>query len=68
MRVGGGVTAIQQYLRAGLIDEMHVAIAPVFLGSGEKLFSGIDMPALGYSCAEQVATPHATHVIVKRDR
>src|SRR6266851_1880051 len=42
VRLGGGVAAIQQYLRAGLIDEMHVAIVPVLLGGGERLFEHLD--------------------------
>jgi dihydrofolate reductase len=66
VRVGGGVATIRQYLRAGLIDEMHVAISPVFLGSGENLFAGIDMPALGYRCVEHVGTQRATHVVLKK--
>ena len=66
VRVGGGVATIRQYLRAGLIDEMHIAISPVFLGSGENLFAGIDMPALGYRCVEHVGTPRATHVVLKK--
>jgi dihydrofolate reductase len=66
VRVGGGVATIRQYLRAGLIDEMHIAISPVFLGSGENLFAGIDMPALGYRCVEHVGTQRATHVVLKK--
>ena len=66
VRLGGGVDAVRQYLRAGLIDEMHVAIAPVLLGSGESVFSGIDMLALGYRCAKHAGTPNATHVVFKR--
>jgi dihydrofolate reductase len=64
IRIGGGVSTIRQYLRAGLIDEMHLAISPVFLGNGENL----DMPALGYECADRVSTPHATHLIVTKQR
>ena len=67
VRLGGGVATIQQYLRAGLVDEMHVAIAPILLGSGERLFTGVDMLALGYRCSEHVATQHATHVVLKKD-
>ncbi len=48
IRLGGGAATIRQYLTAGLIDEMHLAIAPRALGSGEALFAGIDMPKLGY--------------------
>jgi dihydrofolate reductase len=66
IRLGGGVDAIRQYLRAGLIDEMHLAVSPVLLGSGEHLLAGIDTPKLGYRCVEHVATPGATHVVLKR--
>jgi dihydrofolate reductase len=66
VRLGGGVATIRQYLRAGLIDEMHVAIAPVLLGAGESLFYGIDMPSLGYRCVEHVATRSATHVVLRK--
>src|SRR5438445_6746351 len=54
VRLGGGVATIQQYLRAGLVDELHLAIAPVLLGSGENLFAGIDMVRLGYKRTEHV--------------
>ena len=63
VRVGGGVATIQQYLRARLIDEMHVAIAPTLLGSGESLFAGIDLPSLGYKLTDHVATEKATHLV-----
>jgi dihydrofolate reductase len=66
VRVGGGVATIRQYLRAGLIDEMHLAISPVLLGSGEHLLAGIDAAALGYRCAEHVPSANATHVVIKR--
>jgi dihydrofolate reductase len=66
--LGGGVATIRQYLRAGLIDEMHLAISPVLLGSGEHLFGGIDLLHLGYRCAEHVTTPKATHVVLERRR
>jgi dihydrofolate reductase len=68
VRVGGGVATIQQFLRAALIDDMHLAISPVLLGSGEHLFGGIDLPKLGYQCTEHVPTPNATHVILARSR
>jgi dihydrofolate reductase len=67
VRVGGGAATIRQYLRARLIDEMHVAIAPVLLGSGEALFTGIHLPALGYGVSEHVTTPNATHVVFTRN-
>jgi dihydrofolate reductase len=66
VRLGGGVATIRQYLRARLVDEMHVAIAPVLLGRGEHLFSGLDMAGLGYRCREHVATPGATHLVLTR--
>ena len=66
VRVGGGVATIRQYLRAGLIDEMHLAISPVLLGSGEHLLAGINAAELGYHCAEHVATANATHVVIAK--
>ena len=66
VRIGGGVSTVRQYLRAGLVDEMHFAISPILLGSGEHLLSGLDLPALGYRVREQVASPAATHVVVEK--
>ena len=66
VRIGGGVATIQQGLRAGRIDELHVAVAPVLLGRGESLFGGLDLVSLEYECAEQVGTPHATHVVIRK--
>jgi dihydrofolate reductase len=66
VRIGGGVSTIRQYLRAGLIDELHLAIRPVLLGSGESLFNGIDLRALGYECERSVAGERATHVFLRR--
>ena len=66
VRLGGGVATIRQYLNAGLIDEMHLAVSPALLGSGEHLLAGIDATKLGYRCAEHVPTPDATHVVLKR--
>ena len=68
IRVGGGVETIRQYLRARLIDEMHLAISPVILGSGEHLLHGLDLPALGYHVTEHVASDLATHVVLTRRR
>jgi dihydrofolate reductase len=68
VRLGGGVATIQQYLRAGLIDEMHLAISPVVLGSGEHLFAGMDALRLGYECTEHVPTPSTTHVVLAKRR
>lgn len=66
VRIGGGAHTIQQYLRAGLIDELHIAISPVLLGRGERLFEGVDMRALGYECVQSVASEKATHVVLRR--
>ncbi|MGH8219753.1 MAG: dihydrofolate reductase family protein [Steroidobacteraceae bacterium] len=66
VRIGGGVATVQQYLRAGLIDELHLAISPMLLGSGERLFADIDLVELGYRCTEHVATPNATHIVLGR--
>lgn len=66
VRIGGGANTIQQFLRAGLIDELHVAISPVLLGGGERLFEGIDARALGYECVEFVASENATHAVLRR--
>jgi len=68
VRLGGGVAAIQQYLRAGLLDEMHLAISPVSLGAGEALFAGIDLPALGFEVTERAATEQALHVVLSKRR
>jgi len=67
VRLGGGVSTIRQYLQAGLVDEMHLAISPVLLGSGEALLAGIDLPALGFKVAGHVATEAATHVVLSKD-
>ncbi len=68
VRIGGGPDVIRQYLRAGLIDELHLAIAPVLLGQGERLFDGVDLRALGYECVQWVATEKAMHVVLQRAR
>ena len=68
VRLGGGVATIREYLSAGLVDEMHLAISPVVLGVGEHLFSGLDLPRLGYQRTEHVATPNATHVVLSKRR
>jgi dihydrofolate reductase len=68
VRVGGGTATIQEYWRAGLIDEMHLAIAPVIVGSGEELFAGIDAVKLGYRCTEHAAGEGAMHVVLTKER
>jgi dihydrofolate reductase len=66
VRVGGGAATIRQYLAARLVDEMHIVVSPVLLGSGEALFAGIDLPALGYAVAGNVPPEKATHVVVSK--
>jgi dihydrofolate reductase len=66
VRLGGGVATIRQYLLAGLIDELHLAISPVLLGSGEHLFAGIDVLKLGYQVAEHVPCEKATHIVLAK--
>jgi dihydrofolate reductase len=68
VRLGGGVATIRHYLRAGLIDEMHLVISPILLGSGEPLLPGIDAAKLGYQCSEHVPTTNATHVVLTKRR
>ena len=66
VRIGGGANTIQQYLRVGLIDELHIAISPVLLGQGERLFEGTDLRSLGYECVQFAASAKATHVVLRR--
>jgi dihydrofolate reductase len=66
VRLGGGVATARQYLQAGLVDEVHLAIAPLLLGSGESLFAGLDLVELGYRCSEHAASANATHVVLTR--
>jgi len=66
VRLGGGASTIRQYLRAGLIDELHLAVRPVVLGEGENLFAGLDLRAHGYECVRHVMGERAMHVILRR--
>jgi dihydrofolate reductase len=66
VRVGGGAATIRQYLSAGLIDDLHLAVGPVLLGRGEALFAGVDLRKLGYECAGQVAGERAIHVTIRK--
>ena len=68
IRLGGGAATIRQYLEAKLVDEMHLAISPVLLGRGEAMLAGLDLPELGYSIAEHVASDAATHVVIARGK
>lgn len=66
VRVGGGVSTIQQYLKAKLIDELHLAVSPVILGSGENLFFNLDLTALGYKIVKHVSSEKAIHLFIKK--
>src|SRR5471032_34714 len=66
IKIGGGVATVRQYIQAGHVDEIHLALAPVALGQGEALFSGIDLRALGYRTVEHVPTDRATHVVLAK--
>ena len=66
VEIGGGVSTVRQYLAEGLIDELHLAIAPRLLGSGEHLLYGLDLPSLGYQCTTHVPTEAATHLVLSR--
>ena len=66
VKIGGGVQTVRQYVQAGHVDEIHLAVAPVALGKGESLFSGLDLPALGYRTVEHVPTDRATHIVLAK--
>ncbi len=66
VRLGGGVATVRQYLAAGLVDELHLAIAPALLGRGEHLLAGIDMVRLGYRCTQHASSDRATHVVLTK--
>ena len=66
VRIGGGVATIRQYLQAGLVDELHLALAPAVLGTGEALLTGIDLAALGFEKTQHASSPNALHVVLTR--
>ena len=66
VRIGGGVATVRQYLRAGLIDELHLALSPVLMGAGEHLWQGLDLHALGYECHRTLAGERATHLFLRK--
>ena len=66
VRIGGGSRTINEFLRAGLIDQLHIAIAPVLLGAGERPFGDFDLRAAGYRCVEHVPSKAATHVVIRK--
>jgi dihydrofolate reductase len=67
VRIGGGVNTIRQYLTAQLVDELHLAVSPVILGSGENLFLNLDLRSLGYKCVENVSSEKAMHLIIEKE-
>lgn len=68
VRLGGGTATVREYLEARILDTLHLAVAPVLLGSGEALFAGLDLPALRYRVAEVVPGEGATHVVLSKAR
>ncbi len=66
VKIGGGVSTVRQYLRAGLVDSLHFAVSPVFLGRGEALLAGIDLPGLGFSVTDRTTTKNATHIVLRK--
>ena len=66
VRIGGGVSTVRQYLKAGLIDELHLALRPMLMGSGEHLWQGLDLHALGYECHRSGAGERATHLFLRK--
>lgn len=67
IRIGGGVSTIRQFLQAGYIDEMHFALSPIFLGSGEHLFSGIDVADLGFNKIQRLNGEGTTHIVLAKE-
>jgi len=68
VRLGGGVATVREYLEAGLVDEMHLAVSPVLLGAGENLFAGLDLARLGFHVTEHVPSASATHLVLRKRR
>ena len=64
--LGGGVATVREYLQAGLVDEMHIAVSPTLLGTGEHLLKDINLTKLGYQCVEYVPSPNAAHVVIRK--
>ena len=66
VRIGGGVATVRQYLTAGLVDEIHLALTPALLGGGESLLAGIDLPALGFRVVREATSAKALHVVLAK--
>lgn len=67
IRIGGGTQTVRQYLQAGLVDEMHIVFSPIFLGRGENLLAGIDLPALGFTDVQTTQATNALHMVLKKN-
>ena len=68
IKIGGGVATVRQYLKAGLVDSLHIASAPILLGQGESLFEGLDLPALGFAITERKTSEYATHFVLEKPK
>jgi dihydrofolate reductase len=68
VRIGGGVSTVQQYLKAGVIDEMHLVVSPVLLGAGEKFFGNLDLVKMGFRVTRHVMSERVMHVVMERKR
>jgi dihydrofolate reductase len=66
IRIGGGISTVRQFLQAGYVDDIHLAISPLFLGKGEHLFSGIDLLSLGFNKIQRIEGEQATHIIITK--
>ena len=66
VRLGGGVATVREYLRAGLVDDLHLAVRPILLGAGESLFAGLDLRVLGYETANYIPGERAAHVFLRK--
>jgi dihydrofolate reductase len=66
IQLGGGLATVRQYLQAGLVDQLHIAVSPVILGSGESLLQGINLVKLGYKCTEHMTSPAALHLVLTK--
>ena len=66
VRIGGGVSTVQQYLKAGVIDEMHLVVSPVLLGAGEKFFGNLDLVKMGFRVTQSVMSERVMHVVMEK--
>ncbi len=66
IRLGGGVATVREYLKAGLVDEIHLAISPTLLGTGEHLLKDIDLTSSGYQSVEYFPSPNVAHMVIRK--